>query len=47
MIDAQKEMTDGRGSNLFLFMDDRTLIESNPLTATWSTGKGKLTRLTD
>jgi DNA-binding transcriptional ArsR family regulator len=47
MIDAQKEMTDGRGSNLFLFMDDKTLIESNPLTATWTTGKGKLTRLTD
>ena len=47
MIEAQKEMTDGRGSNLFLFMDDKTLIESNPLTATWSTGKGKLTRLTD
>ena len=47
MIEAQKEMTDGRGSNLFLFMDDKTLIESDPLTAIWATGKGKLTRLTD
>ena len=47
MIEAQKEMTDGRGSNLFLFIDDRTLVDSDPLTATWTTGKGKLTHLTD
>jgi hypothetical protein len=47
MIEAQREMTDGRGSNLFLFMDDRTLGDSNPLNATWTTGKGKLTRLTE
>jgi hypothetical protein len=47
MIEAQKEMTDGRGSNLFLFTDDRTLIDRDPLSATWITGKGKLIRLTD
>jgi hypothetical protein len=46
MIEAQKEMTDGRGSNLFLFIDDRTLLDSDPLTVAWTTGKGKLVRLT-
>jgi hypothetical protein len=47
MIEAQKEMTDGRGSNLFLFMDDRTLIDGDPLSSAWITGKGKSARLTD
>jgi Replication-relaxation len=47
MIEAQKEMTDGRGSNLFLFTDDRTLGDSNPLNAMWITGKGKMTRLAE
>jgi hypothetical protein len=41
MIEAQKEMTDGRGSNLFLFIEDARLLESNPLSALWTTGKGK------
>jgi hypothetical protein len=40
-------MTDGRGSNLFLFIDDRTLLDSNPLAATWTTGKGRLARISD
>ena len=47
MIEAQREMTDGRGSNLFLFMDDRTLGDGNPLNATWVTGKGTRIRLMD
>ena len=47
MIEAQKEMTDGRGSNLFLFTDDRTLVEGNPLDALWTTGKGRQVRITD
>jgi len=41
MIEAQKEITDGRGSNMFLFIDDASLLKSNPLDATWMTGKGK------
>ena len=41
MIEAQKEMTDGRGSNMFLFVDDAALLASNPLDALWMTGKGK------
>ncbi len=47
MIEAQKELTNGRGSNLFLFIDDASLLNSNPLDALWTTGKGKRVRLTD
>jgi len=47
MIEAQKEMTDGRGSNMFLFIDDASLLTSNPLDALWTTGKGRLVRLAD
>jgi hypothetical protein len=45
MIEAQKEMTDGRGSNLFLFIDDADLLKGNPLDAYWTTGKGKPVRI--
>jgi hypothetical protein len=47
MIEAQKELTDRRGSNLFLFVDDDTLLSSNPLNTEWITGKGTRIRLTD
>lgn len=47
MIDAQREITGGRGSNMFLFIDDATLLKSNPLDALWKTGKGREARLTD
>lgn len=47
MIEAQKEMTDGRGSNLFLFIDDQALLKDGPLMATWETGKGKFCRIVD
>jgi hypothetical protein len=47
MIEAQKELTDSRGSNLFLFIDDQSLLSSNPLTASWKTGKGKSARIID
>jgi hypothetical protein len=47
MIEAQKEMTNGRGSNMFLFIDDASLLKSNPLDVEWTTGKGRVTRLTD
>jgi hypothetical protein len=47
MIEAQKEMTDGRGSNMFLFIDDETLLRSNPMDATWTTGKGRQVRIAD
>ncbi len=47
MIEAQKELTNGRGSNLFLFFDDASLLNSNPLDAEWLTGKGKRVRIAD
>lgn len=47
MIDAQIEVMGGRGSNMFLFIDDATLRASNPLDAMWITGKGNKIRLTD
>jgi hypothetical protein len=47
MIEAQREITNGRGSNMFLFIDDALLTETNPLDAVWKTGKGQQIRLTD
>lgn len=45
MIEAQKEITNGRGSNMFLFIDDASLLRSGPLDALWVTGKGKQVRM--
>jgi len=47
MIEAQEEIVGGRGSNLFLFIDDESLRRENPLQARWMTGKGKPVQLTD
>lgn len=47
MIEAQQDMTDGRGSNLFLFIDDATLLAGTPLEADWKTGKGRVARIGD
>jgi hypothetical protein len=47
MIEAQKEITNGRGSNVFLFTDQASLAARNPLDVLWTTGKGKRVRLTE
>jgi Replication-relaxation len=47
MIDAQNEMTNGRGSNMFLFVDEASLAASNPLDVLWTTGKGSPARIAD
>jgi hypothetical protein len=47
MIEAQKEMTDGRGSNMFLFTDQTCLSKSSPLDVLWTTGKGRQVRILD
>lgn len=44
---ALDAMTDGRGSNMFLFLDQATLAATNPLEAEWISGKGERIRLTD
>jgi Replication-relaxation len=47
MVVAQKEIVGERGSNLFLFIDDESLRDNNPLEANWVTGKGKVVKLSD
>jgi hypothetical protein len=47
MLDSLKQITDGRGSSMFLFTDELTLAASNPLDVEWVSGKGELVRITD
>jgi hypothetical protein len=46
MVEAVEEITDGKGSNFFLFLDQEALQTSNPLEAPWLSGKGETVRLT-
>lgn len=47
MIEALEELTGGRGSNLFLFIDEATLAESDPLNAAWISGKRASVSITE
>ena len=47
MITALYRMTDGKGSGLFLFIDEKTLADSNPLEVEWLSGKRERAKLTD
>jgi DNA-binding transcriptional ArsR family regulator len=47
MIAAQREITNGKGSNMFLFTDEATFAAGNPLHIEWRSGKGECVRLTD
>jgi hypothetical protein len=47
MLDALREVTGGKGSELFLFIEEETLRKSNPLDALWVTGNGRECRLID
>ena len=47
MLAVVDEITEGRGSNFFLFVDRETLAASDPLSVEWTTGKGKRVRLAD
>jgi DNA-binding transcriptional ArsR family regulator len=47
MVRALEAITDGRGSNMFLFTDRATLTASNPLGLEWVSGKREPVRLTD
>jgi hypothetical protein len=47
MLDSLKQITDGRGSSMFLFTDELTLAASNPLDVEWVSGRGELVRITD
>ena len=47
MLEALSTITDGKGSNIFLFADQTALSASNPLDVEWVSGKGGLVRLAD
>jgi Replication-relaxation len=47
MIEAQRELTNGRGSNMFLFTDQASLAASSPLDVLWTTGKARQVRILD
>ncbi len=46
MLTALDAITDGRGSNIFLFVDHATLAGSNPLDVEWVSGKRQYVQLT-
>jgi DNA-binding transcriptional ArsR family regulator len=47
MLEALNRITEGRGSSIFLFTDERTLGASNPLDVEWVSGQEQLVQLTD
>ncbi|WP_281806235.1 hypothetical protein [Methylocystis echinoides] len=47
MVVALREVTGGKGSKWFLFIEEESLRASNPLDALWVTGKGRERRLVD
>ena len=47
MLAVVDELTEGKGSNFFLFVDRKTLATSDPLSVEWTTGKGVAVKLTD
>lgn len=47
MLSVVGEITEGRGSNFFLFIDREKLVASDPLGVEWTTGKGQSVRLVD
>lgn len=46
MIAAVKEITSGKGSNVFLFAEARIMIATNPVTTPWISGKGEAIMIT-
>jgi transposase len=47
MLAVLEEITEGRGSNFFLFGHREQLEDSDPLTKEWVSGTGQLVKLTD
>lgn len=45
MLNALDVITGGKGSNIFLFIDQASLAASNPLGVTWMSGKGGSVRI--
>ena len=47
MLAVVDEITEGKGTNFFLFVDRKTLAASDPLSVEWTTGKRETVRLAD
>jgi hypothetical protein len=47
MVQAVRDLTDGKGTGFFLFVDQETLAASNPLDVEWVSGRGERVRLAD
>jgi hypothetical protein len=47
MLSALNTITEGRGSNMFLFTDQASITGSNPLELAWVSGKSDAVRLAD
>jgi hypothetical protein len=47
MVGAVRSITEGRGSNFFLFVDRDAVTVSDPLNVLWTTGKGERVNLND
>jgi hypothetical protein len=47
MVGTVRNITEGRGSNFFLFIDRGKLATADPLHVEWMTGKGEVVSLTD
>src|ERR1700730_18494225 len=47
MVSVVRSITEGRGSNFFLFIDQETLAAGDPLKVQWTTGKGEQVKLID
>jgi hypothetical protein len=47
MLAALDTITDGRGSNMFLFTNQAALLAANPLDLAWVSGKREAVRLTE
>ncbi len=47
MVEAVRSISEGKGSNFFLFVDRETLAASDPLSVEWTTGKGESVKIGD
>jgi hypothetical protein len=47
MLSVVDELTEGRETNFFVFVDRQALAASDPLSVEWTTGKRERVRLTD
>ena len=47
MLDALREVTEGKGSDLFLFAQEAALYDTDGVAADWTSGRRAIVRLDD